>query len=156
MAGNPKFDHRKIDAFLGRIGKNVNEVVDKDRAYIETIAAFVFQDIIKHFQEERGPSGKWVDWSAMYESHMIRLGKGGNKILQDSGRLRSSFQPTNWMTQKDGILWFNPAKTASGFPYAKAHDEGGPKLPERKFMWLSDNAMRRVSTTTAKFFLQGV
>lgn len=47
---------------------------------------------------------------------MKELGKGGNKILQDSGRLRNSFKPQNYRSVSEGILWFNNAQTKSGFP----------------------------------------
>jgi phage gpG-like protein len=34
--------------------------------------------------------------------------------------------------------------SGKGFPYAEAHDKGGPKLPQRKFMWLSKEGMEKI------------
>lgn len=148
---NLEFDAKKAEEFLKRLKRNKDSVDKRDDAYVSTISLFVFQDIINHFEKEQGPSGKWKAWSKVYAEHMETIGKGGNKILQDSGRLRQSFTPGQWRKRPAGIEWYNPAKTKGGFPYAAAHDEGGPKLPQRRFMWLSDSAMNKISEATAAF-----
>ena len=66
-------------------------------------------------------------------------------------RLRNSFKPQNWRTTKDSIVWFNDARTSKGFPYAFAHNEGGPKLPKRDFMWLDDDAINDIENQLVKF-----
>jgi phage gpG-like protein len=67
---------------------------------------------------------------------MARVGKSGNKILQDSGRLRQGLMPNNWRGTDEGLIFYNRV------PYANAHDKGVPKrnLPSRPFMWLSKEA----------------
>ncbi len=146
-----EFDSGKVQEFLKTLLQRQEQIQRKDRAFVDTISIFVFQDIINHFEKESGPNGKWKAWSKTYAEHMESIGKGGNKILQDSGRLRQSFTPGQWRMRPAGIEWYNPAKTKSGFPYAAAHDEGGGKLPQRRFMWLGDRALEKISQTTAAF-----
>jgi hypothetical protein len=65
--------------------------------------------------------------------------------------LRQSFIPTNVRAVSDGILWFNNAKTKNNFPYAFAHNTGGPKLPKRDFMWISNGALADIEQQVIKF-----
>ena len=54
------------------------------------------------------------------------------------GNLRQNFSPTNIENKdKKSIVFFNPT------PYGGIHDRGNPQkhIPQREFMWLSDNAM---------------
>ncbi len=118
----------------------------------------VFKDIISHFESETAPDGAWQAWSNSYDRHMQMIGKGGNKILQDTGRLRNTMMPGGGGGSRatgDGLLFFNNATTKGGFPYAAAHDTGGPKLPKRKFMWLSDGAASDIADQVARW-LQSV
>lgn len=123
------------------------------RDYANLLSTVVFRDIIGHFEQEEGSKGPWTAWADVYADHMQRIGKGGNKILQDSGRLRQAFTPASWRSVSEGILWYNPARTRSGFPYAKAHDDGGKILPKRDFMWLSDDARERLAGLTLQYIL---
>lgn len=118
--------------------------VAKRKQFGDVIAPTIYGDIMEHFEKESGPDGRWKAWSVMYTKHMKSIGKGGNKILQDKGRLRQSFTPSKWKAKPEGILFVNAAKTKGGFPYAAAHDIGGPKLPKRSFMWLSSKGMVRM------------
>jgi hypothetical protein len=87
---------------------------------------------------------------------MEQIGKSGNKILQDTGRLRQTFVPTNYRAVSGGIVFFNPAKTKSGFPYAAAHDEGFAKGgKKREFMWLSEIAMEEISDSALNWLMEG-
>lgn len=118
------------------------------------ISTVVYRDVISHFKEESGPKGKWPSWSAAYADHMRKIGMGGNKLLQFSGRLRQSFSPKKYRVETGGIVFYNPAKTKSGFPYAQAHDEGGSikgRPPKRQFMWLSPGAMDTLSGLLLKW-----
>jgi len=150
------FDSEKAKAFFRQIYENVEEISEANRAYVDSISVFVFQDVLDHFKQERGSSGKWKKWSDLYKERMVRTGKGGNKILQDSGRLRQSFTPRSYRAKSYGIQWFNPAKTKGGFPYAAGHNEGGDVLPKRDFMWLSTKALQRISQLTAAYMTKGI
>ena len=122
------------------------KISDRDQAYVGLLSAIVFQDIIKHFEDEQGPTAKWPEWGPKYRAIMERKGKGGNKLLQDTGRLKGGWVPANVRTVKDGIVWFNPVR------YANRHDEGiGVK--KRKFTWLSNFAMQKIERQTLQFIL---
>lgn len=130
------FQDSRIQEFFKRINGRLENITGKNKKIFASIASvFVYKDYVDHFENEMGPKGKWKPWSKMYAEHMAKIGKGGNRILQDTGFLRGAFHPASYRTQKDGILWFNPAKTKSGDPYAARHDENRP------FMWLSDRAL---------------
>lgn len=158
MAGEVEFafEDEKSQAFLKKILSNVEKVKDGKNEFAEHISPMVFADILGHFEEQKGPSGGWKAWSNIYSQHMAKIGKSGNSILQDTGHLRQMFTPKNYRSSGDGILWFNPAQTKDGFPYAAAHDEGGPKLPQREFMWLSKEAGALIERATLEFLEKGV
>ncbi len=118
------------------------------------ISTAVYQDIMEHFQKEEGPDAAWKQWSDGYLMALRRIGRAGNMKLQFSGKLRQSFMPQNYRSTAIGIVFYNNAKTKTGFPYAAAHDEGGPKLPQREFMWLSDKGMNNIVDRTLKWLLE--
>lgn len=156
------FESKKAQKFFRKLTKNVDKVTDRQKDYVETISVFVFQDVMSHFEQERGSENKrWPEWSEAYTRHMIKKGKGSNFILQDTGRLRNNFKASNWKKVNRGLMWFNDAKTKSGFPYAAAHDQGlpneqGNKLPVRRFMWLSNKAMKNINEATMQFTMRGL
>ena len=144
-------DMKLAEKFLERLKSKAKDIEDASQKTQRILSPIVFKNVIEHFQGEEGPSGPWDEWSGVYAAHMERMGKGGNKILQDSGKLRQSFRPQNVRRVSQGLLWFNPAKTSTGFPYAYAHDEGGPKLPARPFMWLSKTGLENIAIAITKW-----
>jgi phage gpG-like protein len=121
-----------------------------------------FQDIIEHFKNEQGPSGKWQDRSYYTEYRYAKIFDGewklpkgtskaqfniGNKILQATGTLRNSILPSKADVKKlnnNSIQVFNNAK------YSGIHDTGGKikvfgkynaTMPQREFMWISSKGM---------------
>jgi len=150
------FKSKKVDAFLKKVSDKTDDALDLKRAFAAGIISPIIKDITRHFEQERGPKGPWKKWSTSYSDQMTKKGKGGNKILQDTGRLKRGVKPINWRRDPKGLLIFNPEKTKSGFPYAAAHDEGGSKLPQRRFMWISKKAFNQVAQTTSRFILAGV
>src|ERR1041385_123236 len=129
-------ENEEAQEFIAKLVTQAKKVSGKASEFAAVLSPIVFKDVMQHFEQQRGSTGPWKAWSKAYAEHMQKIGKGGNLILQNTGRLRQSFTPRNYRVVSDGLLWFNPAKTESGFPYAFAHDEGGPKLPKRDFMWL--------------------
>jgi len=146
-----KFEGKEANKFFTDIIKNVKGVETKSNDYVVALSAIVFADVMDHFGKESGRKGKWKRWSPSYTKKMKKAGRSDNKILQFSGGLRQRFTPTNVRKVSGGLLWFNRAKTKKGFPYAFAHDEGGAKLPQRQFMWLSDPALKKIEAETLKF-----
>lgn len=139
------FEDKRVNKFLSQVIANTKSATTHQRKYVDLIAVHVFQDIIDHFKKEQGPEGKWKAWSKIYREHLQRIGKAGNKILQDTGRLRQGVQATNYEARRDGIAWYNRVS------YAAAHDQGTKRLPKRSFMWLSKAAMKQISSTTLDF-----
>lgn len=147
------FEDKEVADFLKSMATNLNKVKDGDKKYAGLLSAIVFRDVIGHFTQQEGSEGPWAPWSESYQEHMKKIGRQGNMILQFTGRLRNSFQPTNFRATNEGLLWFNKAQTSLGFPYAFAHDTGGERLPKRDFMWLSDKAVEDISEQTLNFML---
>ncbi len=145
------FDDARIRDYLDGLSKRFDQINKRDKAVVGIISAIVYRDIVQHFEREEGPDGPWQAWSPRYAKFMASIGRGGNRLLQDTGRLRQAFQPTNVRASVDGLVWFNNAQTKNGFPYAAAHDEGGQRLPRRKFMWLSGEGMAEMETQILKF-----
>lgn len=153
FSGEIEFKDESLKQALKNLSTNLKYVKDGHKKFLGLMSSVVWGDIDDHFKKEQGPDGKWQHWSFTHTLNMEREGKGGNLILQDSGRLRNNFKPTNVKMESKGITWFNNAKTKKGFPYAQAHNEGGPKLPQRQFMWASDNAIERMSNNMLGFIL---
>lgn len=149
-----EFDDKEVRDFLKNIDANLKNIKDGQKQYTGLLSAIVYGDVIDHFQKQKGEDGPWKKWSESYKKKMEEEGKGNNKILQDTGRLRNNFKPQNVKRNALGFLWFNDATTKDGFPYAFAHQEGGPKLPKRDFMWLSDKAVDKIAQQTLKFLVE--
>jgi phage gpG-like protein len=148
-----EFNDENVRDFLKSVLKKTEDVKGQKKKYVGILSSIVYQDVMDHFKREKGSEGPWKDWSKSYTKHMEKIGRGSNQKLQFDGRLRNNFKKTDYKTSAKGILWFNDAKTASGFPYAAAHDNGGPKLPQRDFMWLSDQAMEKMTVQTLQFMI---
>jgi len=157
-----KLDSKEITEFLGSLSGSVRDINSGKGKYVRAMYPVIFPDVIKHFDDEMGPDGKWDHWSFQYELFMMKIGKGDNNILQDTGRLRQS----NILALSQGKrgevrLLVNKAKTKDNFPYALHHDEGvdGSKSSHlgnsRPFMWLSDSGLELVAAATLDFMLRG-
>ena len=143
---------------IKNLEKRIEGALEREKEYLGLVGAIAFTDVMDHFSKSKGPERKWQKWSTAYRDHMAAIGKGGNNILIDNGRLRQSTVIAKKRlggSLKDAIL-INAAQTKRGFPYAFAHDNDGPRktLPQRKFMWLSTKAMSKISTSTIKFILK--
>lgn len=148
-----EFKDEEVKQFLKSVISKVDDVKNQKKKYIGLLSSIVYSDIMNHYKKEEGSQGPWKDWSKRYEKHMEKIGRSGNNILQFDGKLRQNFKPTDVKTSSKGIMWFNDAKTKKGFPYAYAHDTGGPILPKRDFMWLSEEAMEKISVQTLQFMI---
>lgn len=155
-----EFDDKEVRDFLNNINSKLKNIKDGKKEYTGLLSSIVYEDVIRHFEDEQGSKGPWKKWSKLYKEQMEKQGKGGNQILQDSGRMRNNMMTSKaWKPSKvkkvsNGFLWFNNAQTESGFPYAAAHDKGGSKLPKRDFMWLSEKAMNKIEEQTLQFILE--
>ncbi len=147
------FEDQALKTFFKNFDTNLKRIKDGHKKFIALLSAVVFKDVMDHFEQEEGEQGKWKPWSASYQEHMEKTGNAGNKKLQFNGMLRQNFKKSSVKHQKDEITWFNNAQTKSNFPYAFAHNAGGPKFPKRDFMWSSDKAVESMADQTLKFLL---
>jgi len=144
MADVAEFQDEEVRQYLEQLIYRAQNPVQVEEI-VGAISAVVFRNIMDHFKNESGSDGEWAAWSKSYARYMNKIGRGGNKKLQFNGKLRQNFMPEKRRLLSDGIEWFNNAKTKSGFPYAAAHNYGGPKLPQREFMWVSDSALDTIT-----------
>lgn len=101
------------------------------------------RDVIDHFSREAAPSGKWKAWSTKYAEARAK-GRGGSKILVDTGILRGS------------IAFSNTSKTATvgtNTEYAATHNYGDSSrnIPKREFMWLSPKLITNLAEQFTKY-----
>jgi len=149
MSAEFQFEDSQWQSFLKKINKKWKDI-EQRKSFADLVSVIGFGDIIDHFENEEGPQGKWKSWSAIYSAHMARIGKGGNKILQDSGRLRNSLTPGKGKvkTNNVGVLLF------TNVVYGATHQYGYKNIPARPFMWLSKEGMKRLVSTTEKWLLE--
>lgn len=141
----------RIRQYFAGLEKRYHQIEKKDRQVIGLMSAIVFRDVLDHFAKEQGPDGHWPMLSGPYSVKKAKKSGWGAPMLVVNGRLRMAFQPTNYRMTSDSVVWFNNAKTKTGFNYAAAHNTGGPQLPRREFMWLSDNGMDDIESSILKF-----
>jgi phage gpG-like protein len=154
MAFEVTFQDAEVKAMLKDLSRKMDDFKEKRRPIVGLMAARVFADVMEHFSDERGPTSDWQDWSDKYDIAMAKRGKSGNKILQDTGRLRQNFKPASYRDVSGGVLWYNNAKTKSGAPYAYYHNEGIGSQPQREFMWLSPKALGKLEDDLLNYMLE--
>jgi phage gpG-like protein len=147
-----EFESEQWTSYFKRIQAKWSDI-DKRKKYAAMASGVAFADIIDHFNKSQGPKGKWQQWSSLYREHMEKIGKGGNKILIDSGRLRGSLAgggSQKYKTNTYGILLSTKVK------YAAAHQYGYKKknIPARPFMWLSKTGMKRLIMVTERWLAE--
>jgi hypothetical protein len=96
-----EFDNKEVNAFLKNLDKKLKGVKDGHKKYVGLLSAIVYKDVMAHFEKEEGSKGPWEKWSSFYKDKMDEQGKGGNKILQDTGKLRNNFKPQNYKIIKE-------------------------------------------------------
>lgn len=138
-------DDKEVREMLSNLIKNVGKISEKAKEYVGLLSSVVFRDLIRHFENQEGPDGKWKPWSPRYANYMAKIGKSGNLILTDTGRLRQGWQPTRYRIVNEGVIWFNPVS------YGKKHNEGIAPFPKRQFAWISKDASDEMERQTLKF-----
>lgn len=149
MSAEFEFENKQWQSFLTKINKKFKDINNR-KEFSDLVSIIAFGDIVDHFDKEIGPSGKWTKWSKIYRKHLERIGRGGNKILQFSGRLRKSILPNNGKKRSNslGILPY------TNVIYASTHQYGYKNIPARPFMWMSKDGMKRLVMATEKWLLE--
>src|SRR3990167_2766541 len=138
MAGRATIQAGQWIGFLSAIHAKVKDPSALLKAAFMTAG---FKDIIQHFEDERGPSGKWKPRSAATQAQYATKSKSNarynpsNKILQLTGNMRKSVLPGN--TKK---ISHNAIEVFANSVYGHRHDSGTDGMPQREFMWFSDKA----------------
>jgi len=163
----------KIELKDQAILDKINKMSDKSRIlkFFRVLAATIgFKEVIKHFREKRGPDGPWPERSpsTLKRYQEIHTGKRapppgtskgmfspGKPLLVLTGQLSRQFLPSNVEKSEANVTIFNPVE------YSKMHDEGGDPtgarragfIPQRKFMWISQNGMDLIADGLSKKIL---
>lgn len=115
-----------------------------------------FRDVIDHFKQEEGQTGKWRRRARSTQEFYAAMNKRGrtvfnpsNKLLQLTGKLRQSLLPTNVRSKGSNSIVFFSTDKKSG-----VHDRGSSKknIPKRQFMWMSKKGMGKMIKTILKIW----
>lgn len=111
-----------------------------------------FRDILRHFDEEEGPDGPWLERSDFTQQLYAAINRGEFGPYYN-GIPASAYHPTNRLLQLTGnlrksLLHGGDIKTldshsimvSSNVGYSGKHDLGDfiERIPPRPFMWLSE------------------
>lgn len=121
------FGQKKLSQRFSEISKKIKKL----SAPMKVAAIIGYRDVMRHFQAEEGPTGRWKP---------LKYRKG--KILQDTGRLRQSISFRSDMTS---------AKIGTNLIYAATHQFGRGAIPKRPFLWLSPAARENITKRVFKY-----
>lgn len=139
-----------------RIRFEVDGMAEFDRVFIRLGARFddltpIWPDLRDEFwktekeqfrsEGSAGSSGKWKPLSKAYAARKLKQ-YGAKPILERTGRLMKS------LTGETGDTVYQPTKSelaiGTSVPYARHHQRGGGRLPQRKPISLSETQRRRM------------
>jgi hypothetical protein len=154
-AATLEFKDNKAKKFFRTLLKNQKDIKENDKKYWHLLQIIAFQDVMGHFEKQKGPNGKWKKWSRLYGERQAKRGR--TKILQDSGRMRQMVTLAgNNSQRKRNILLFNPARSKDGVAYPIRHDLGLEGMPKRTFFWTSTRALKKMAKQTTKYMVKGL
>jgi len=143
---NLKEVQKKFDTMLRRI--------ENPKSEMEIIAGKAYKNVVQHFQNEEGKSGKWkglAESSAKkrrpgmsQKKAAIKGIKSAVKLLQDTGRLRNSLR---WRTLTNEIHVYTQ------IIYAAVHNFGYNKrnITQREFLWLDQQTIKSIYKSIVNF-----
>ena len=135
--------------------KLTNDVVmrmGKNSTIMDVIAIQAWKNVIQHFRDEEGKSRPWPKWSRrlsdgtrkFYTSRPTK--RGGTKLLQDTGLLRTSIRPRS---KEDEAHVFTKTK------YAGYHQFGTRNIPKRDFLWIAQDKINKMARKFIEWVVQG-
>lgn len=137
-------DDKEFRLAIKKLKKKIGEVKSVENAFGRMAATWYYKDYVEHFNKEQGPDGKWQKWSPAYRKYMRKIGRGDNKILQNTRKMFNSFNAKKWRKRFGSIEFYNDS------PYGAKHNYGQKGMPERRFMWISEWAMKNIIDGTLK------
>jgi len=111
-------------------------------------------DIREHFEREEGPDGPWADWAPSYAPKAQSENIG---ILRKTEELfdAATSQFAWFITEND--LWYNPNDLPPYWPALNyGRTEGNAPMPERPFLWTSDEAAEKVVEVFDAWAVEGM
>lgn len=163
---------------INRVVKNFEKKIDRlenPTKIFKIISTMAWKDVMDHFEKEQGPSGKWKNLKYPREKRQGQ-GSGRDKVLQDTGFLRSRtrkrafpkraevFNPLKYAAVHNGGLKVpdRTPKTSGGYltfrirgQWVKTKFAKGFRMPKREFMWLSSGARSRIAKRFIRFVMRG-
>lgn len=117
-----------FDAMKGSLAKKQKKLKERQRLNAQAVV-IVDRWIQKNFQSEGGPQG---GWEPLKTSTIKGRKRGGDRILQDTGILKSRWKHL-YTPEKAAVM---SAAVMSGVDYGVYHDSDKPrkKLPHRKIL----------------------
>ena len=147
---------------------NIDSRLKNPNKLLRTIYfTYGFKDIVQHFRDEEGSEGKWPPRSDRTNEMYDRINKGkgknagsyrsSNKLLQLTGKLRSSLLYGEERANNSSVT--NHGQYAisifSNVKYAGVHNYGYKNIPQREYLWLSENAQELMCRGILNFVIEG-
>lgn len=153
MTTGMKFESKQWDTYTKKLENFGDSNVKREPIYLLRLGFSTagFKDIIRHFRDEKGPTGKWPPRAKSTQEFYASMSKTNakynpsNKLLQMTGQLRNSLLPTNLKRKNREQLVFFSTDKKSG-----VHDRGYKHIPKRSFMWVSKKAKELMSKIILK------
>ena len=141
MSFNIKVDDKKATQLFSLISSRAKNPLKANKI----IASKMRDDVIEHFRKESDENGKWTDLKKATWAWKAKRGK--TLMLQNSGNLRERnlMEATN-----------TKAVVYNDLEYAKDQNYGNTdkNLPARKFLWLSDKAVKAIVKIMTNYILK--
>ena len=139
-----KIETKELDDLVKRMQKDLGPQGMK-KFFLKT-SIVMYKDVLTHFEREEGPDGKWERWKGGRSTRPTK--RGGSKMLQDTGRLRLSIQPSH--SSESAVVGTN-------IEYAAIQNYGSSKKdhPAREFMWISDECVQKIQDMASTLLEEG-
>ena len=123
-------------AEIERYFKGLVKNIEGDSKTWNTIGLMGYKNVIKHFDDEKSPKGRWRELKKARK-------RGGSKILQDTGTLRASVRSKSKRGQ---------CKIFTNLSYAGVHQFGSRKknIPARSYLWIDKKSRKMMAKRLAR------
>ena len=138
--------------------KGIQGRTQHGHVFFQRAALRMHGNAVKHFQDQRGPNGPWAPWAASTVARR-EAGRGGNKILMDTGLLRASMLA---LLVFGGLIMFrtvaHDARIYTETVYAATHQYGDSTrhIPARPFLWIDEPTKEKIKDDFIPWLLGGV
>lgn len=130
------YDDSELQRKISIVERNLSDTTE----FYNDLGVQASEDIIQHFVDEMGPSGKWQDVKPATKKAKIRGKRTNkrytNKILSNTGKMR---QITHNI-QQNGVL------VGTTVNYGEYHQKGTGHLPQRIWAYISDKGRQKLNT----------